>query len=771
MSANHQGENQERLCAHGARCPHRGAGRAAEPGASLSRDHWGALVAAAKRLRSDGRRVLPLSGKRPCMGGAPIADWPNLDLADGELAQAFHGATGVGLVLGPASGGIADVDLDSPEAVRLAPFLPATTWIHGRASKPASHHFYATDENARTTRFRDADGAMILEFRAGGQQTMIPPSVHPDAGEALEWVRFDGEPAEVPSADLTAICGRLAAAALLARHWERGSRQDSALAFSGWARRGGWSKDKIAAFLTMVGVASQDEELESRVQAGQYTVRNQEEGRPTTGRPTLEGLVGGAAVVRLAQWLGLSAKVADGGEPSPCTDVANAERFIRDHGNDVRYDYTSGKWLHFAGTRWVQNSTATVREMAKQTARSIYSEAVTESNPKLRKELLSWAKKTESNRGLSDMLAVAASSVAVEAGDLDRDVWLLNVLNGTMDLRTGQLRAHRREDMITKLAPVAYDLAAARSEWEAFMSAIMKGRTGLISYLQELAGMCLTGDVREQALDIFFGNGANGKTTFIRGILGVLGDYGRMAAPDLLARRKGERHPTELADLRGARLVVDREAEEGQRLAESLVKALTGGDRIKARFMRQDFFEFDPTHKLIVVTNHKPVVRGLDKGIWRRIRLVPFEADFEGREDRDLEAKLARERSGILNWALEGLERWRTHGSLEIPKEIKDATSAFRAESDLVERFLTAHCARDPTAKTVAKDLKTKWEAWTHDLGEEMKWASATRRLREKGLKAVRGTGGERMWAGIRLRRTDEEREGTDWFGGAEVAA
>jgi putative DNA primase/helicase len=276
---------------------------------------------------------------------------------------------------------------------------------------------------------------------------------------------------------------------------------------------------------------------------------------------------------------------------------------------------------------------------------------------------------------------------------MDRDPFLLNVENGTLDLRTGKLREYRRGDLITRLAPVRYSSAAEITTWSRVLSEIFRGDAELIHFWQMLCGICLTGDVSPQILPVLYGSGANGKSTILNVLLEILGpDYAMSAPPGLLTLRKGERHPTELAALFGKRLVVDSETAEGAQFNESLVKQLTGGDKISARRMREDFWTFAPSHKILLCTNHKPEIRETKNAIWRRVKLVPFDVAIpQDKQDPRLPEKLRAEYPGILSWCVEGCRDWQENG-LHIPKVVEDATQRYRAEQDVLAEFLDSEC-------------------------------------------------------------------------------
>ena len=332
---------------------------------------------------------------------------------------------------------------------------------------------------------------------------------------------------------------------------------------------------------------------------------------------------------------------------------------------------------------------------------------------------VTWAKASQARGKLEAAVKLAESEGAVSANadQFDANPWLLNCANGVLDLRTGTLRPHNRGDLFTALAPVAYDPAATCPTWDAFLTRIMGGSAELISFLQRVIGYSLTGSVREQVLFFLYGAGANGKSTFLKTILAMLGrDYAKQAAPDVLIE-SSDRHPTELADLAGVRFVASIEVSEGKRLAEALVKQLTGGDPVKARLMRQDFFQFDPAFKILLAANHKPVVKGTDFAIWRRIKLIPFTVTIpEAEQDKTLGDKLLAELPGILAWAVRGCLAWQRDG-LGIPAEVIDATVAYRAESDELAPFLEECCNLGERLQAQAGPLFEAYKKWAEDGG------------------------------------------------------
>ncbi len=435
------------------------------------------------------------------------------------------------------------------------------------------------------------------------------------------------------------------------------------------------------------------------------------------------------------------------------TDLGNAGRLVARHGDVIRYCHPWSKWLVWDGRRWAIDQTAEVERLAKQTVRAMLAEAAAEPDDTIRKALTRHAISSEASQRIQAMLRLAQSEpgVPVLPAELDRDPWLLNVENGVIDLRTLDLKPHSRDDMITKLAPVTFDPAATCPTWERAVTEAAAGRESLVGFRRRLAGYCLSGSVREHILAIFYGPGGNGKSTDLETVLALMGqDYAIKGAPEILLATKGS-HPTERADLCGKRLVVCVETDGGRRLAESLVKELSGGDTIRARRMREDFWQFNPTHKIILATNHKPVVRGTDNGIWRRLKLVPFDACFIGREDRDMPEKLKAELPGILNWCLAGCVEWQDIGLGE-PDEVRAATAEYRTEQDTVAAFVDEVCVTDETAKIRARDIYAAYRKWCEEAGEYV--MNRTRfglALTERGLRKQTSNGVWYVGIGLKL--------------------
>ena len=407
------------------------------------------------------------------------------------------------------------------------------------------------------------------------------------------------------------------------------------------------------------------------------------------------------------------------------TENANARRFVAKHGANVRYCEQHRLWLIWNEKAWPQDGERKIEALAKDISDEVWRDTaklLPEMESSAANKLVRFATATASAKGIANMLALARSEPAIPVSPekLDSDPLALNVLNGTIDLQTGELREHRRSDLFTKIAPVSYDPSAPFVLWRNFLNDIFAGNSAIIRYVQQLVGYSLTGSTADHVLPFCYGIGANGKSTFLNTIMAMLGpDYSMKAPPDMLMARRGEPHPCERADLFGKRFVAAIECEDQRQVAESLVKELTGADRIRARWQHENFFEFAPTHKIWMAANHKPTIKGQDVGIWRRVKMIPFTQRFEGkRADPDLPAKLLAELSGILNWALFGCADWLANG-LEEPPEVTEATGGYRRQMDVIGQFIDECCEVDPGSEVKASDLRTHYQKWCESNNEK----------------------------------------------------
>ncbi len=403
------------------------------------------------------------------------------------------------------------------------------------------------------------------------------------------------------------------------------------------------------------------------------------------------------------------------------TELGNAERFANQHGANVHYCHDLKVWLVWDGKRWRRDSGAEVRALAKLTVRSIYGEAGQQSGEGQRRALAGWAAHSERAAAIEAMLRLAQSEagIPVAASDLDADRWLFNVEDGTLNLRTGELRPHRREDLISKIAHVHCYPAATCPRWNRFLAEVFAPHPDIPPFLQRAAGYSLTGDTREECLFLNHGTGRNGKGTYLKMLAFVMGDYAGTADFSTFVQKRDDAGPRDdVANMFGKRLVSAQESREGAALAESLLKWLTGGDLVRARRLYENSYEFDPTWKIWLATNHRPVIRGTDPAIWSRIKLVPYDVCFEGREDKTLKTALLAELPGILNWAVEGCLRWQEDG-LQFPTSVMDATAEYRAVSDQTERFVSEACIKGEYASAMGRTLYSAYRTWAAGAGEK----------------------------------------------------
>lgn len=417
------------------------------------------------------------------------------------------------------------------------------------------------------------------------------------------------------------------------------------------------------------------------------------------------------------------------------TDIGNAQRFVFRHGADVRFVAANKQWFVFDGRRWAPDETREIERRIQDTAMDIQNGVALIEDADARTALRKWAQASEGYSRLKAMQACAEAieGVTVLPSAFDADPWLLNVENGTLDLRTTKLRKHDRADMMTKVAPIVYDPDATCERWERFICEITGGRPELGAFLQRAFGYSLTGLTREQCLFLCYGAGANGKTVLLEIQRRIRGNYGAQADYATFVEQPVERPRPDIARLAGSRLVCAEEGREGAKLAESVVKALTGGSTITARYLYGREFEFQPTFKLWLAANHKPVIRATDMGMWRRVHLIPFDVRFEGaNRDDELLSTLTSELPGILAWTVAGCKLWQ-QGGLAQPECVRAATAEYRADSDIVGEFLHECCAEG--GEVAAGVLYQSYRGWADENGERAMTAQMFgRRLTERGL-------------------------------------
>lgn len=417
-------------------------------------------------------------------------------------------------------------------------------------------------------------------------------------------------------------------------------------------------------------------------------------------------------------------------------------------------------WYHWDGRRWAEDQEG----HAKRAVLDVLRRALTESfdDPDMsddaKKAMRQDVHKCESATGINGVLAIAAAlePFAATVDRLDEDPYLLNCVNGTLDLRTMELRKHNPADRITKITKAAWDPNAVSALWDGFITRILPN-VAVRQFVQRYLGTALCGRVLEHKLVIFTGEGRNGKGVLYGAVIIALGDYADAAEPDLFAHRDGA-HPTGEMDLLGRRFVVVSENDKGMRLGEAKVKKLTGGDRIKARKMRQDFVSFEPSHTPVLVTNFLPKVSGDDPALWARLRVVPFEVVIpDDEQDKQLGEKLELEDTAVLTYLIQGWAMYRALGLAE-PEEVKVATENYQRNSNAVKRFVEECCLVGPHYHVKVSDLWERWCDWLkEDGGEQLAKRTLMETLNKMGFSDGRGAHGVRLRKGLTLVARDDE--------------
>lgn len=425
--------------------------------------------------------------------------------------------------------------------------------------------------------------------------------------------------------------------------------------------------------------------------------------------------------------------------------MGNGKRFMTRYQDQFKHSEAWG-WLHWNGYKWERNADKIVMDAARHTAQMIFAEAA-DGDQEQSKATGKWAISTQGRSKLDAMLYLASSEAGIRAtpSDFDADHFTLNCLNGIVNLRTGDFIKSEPARMLSKNANTTYDPKAACPRWLSFLDRIMGGNESMIAFLQRAIGYSLTGSVNEQCFFLNYGTGANGKSVFLETIRTLLNDYAAAAEFSAFLATQSESVRNDIAALAGARFVSANESGSDKRLSESIIKAITGGDTISARFLFKEYFEFKPQFKVWMATNHKPIIKDTDNAIWRRVRLVPFGVTIpEAERDQKLTEQLRTEFSGILNWAIAGCLQWQAAG-LGDPLEVTEATKAYRDEQDQLSSFITAYCVINERAVYSASKLNKLYCEMT---GEKVSARAFNTMMVDHGYRSEHSRTGT-VWTGI----------------------
>lgn len=450
----------------------------------------------------------------------------------------------------------------------------------------------------------------------------------------------------------------------------------------------------------------------------------------------------------------------------PLTDLGNAERFVTMHGSIAQYCPARRRWLLWDARRWAWDDRGHINQLAKQVVRAIYNEAAACEDEAARKATAAHARRSEKASALSAMIKLAESEpgMAVLPRELDSHPWLFNCLNGTLDLRTGTLRAHSSRDLITKLAPLPYVAEICSELWDAVLDSAVGGDADLSAYLRRIAGYALTGLASERAFFFFHGPPGTAKSTLLDALRGAMGEYAVAASSDtFLTQSHTGGNRGDLVRLAGARLVTASEIRPGAKWDAALIKQVTGGDTLVAAAKYESEVEFKPAFTLILAANDAPRLRDDDDGMWARMKRVPFRAQIPvERQERDLKARLQlpEHAAAILAWAVRGCLEWQERGGLDSCRAVEASTAEYRDDMDVFARFLEECCVFEVDAFVPKAELNRRYVTWCRDNGIRHPLATRDRaaRLEQRGC-GERVRQGNRQWTGI---RTVDSTDGSD---------
>lgn len=691
-------------------------------------------LTAALRYARRGWAVFPLHGKRPYPG----TNGHNEATTDAHQIRRWWKAwpdANVGIACDSQRGPVV-IDVDGGNGSTLVSLLHLAPTREATSQRPGRRHLYygpSIDGTRipRKIKLKYKGVKYNLDVLGDGGYVVAPPSVHPETGKRYKWVnKTHLEPLPVAIKQLLEEPAQKRQAAPLPPMIGEGERNTLLTSLAGTMRRRGASEEAILAALE---------------------VTNQTQVSPPLSDKELRIIAGSIAKK----------------EPVPIqenfTDLGNARRFVRDHHLDVRNSGGKRGWWLWDGTRWTRDDTGEVVRYAKTTIRRLSEEGM-RLNGDDRDAMLKFAAKSEQANRIMAVVQLAASEpeIFVDRDAFDARPWLFNVQNGTLDLRTRELKRFNRDDLLTKIAPVHYDPKAKAPRWEQFVSEVMNGDTELVDFVQRAVGYSMTGDIREQCLFFLYGQGRNGKSTFLEVLRALFGDFAQQSDFNTFLARKGEGPRNDIARMRGARFVTAAETDGERSFDSAVLRMLTGGDTIVARRLFEEFNEFVPQHKIWLAANNKPLVKEHSEGFWRRIRIIPFTVRFAAttarKQDKALKRKLERELPGILNWCLDGVTKWRTDG-LPVPAAVKQSTDEYREDNDPVGEWIAQRITADGRSWMSTTELYKHYaEWWVETRGEKafvgsLSWFSRQLAARPEIKPCARNN--VRGWQGYRPRGTE----------------
>jgi putative DNA primase/helicase len=692
--------------------------------------------------------------------------WTKLRITAENFESYFDGElTNIGILTGKPSGNLVDIDIDSLDALKFAPwFLPKTNCIFGHKSKPRSHWVYRVPKVKAEQQFT-ANG-MILEIRGNNRCTVFPGSVHP-SGEVVEFENADDyDPASSTWKDLKRAGSQIAIATELYKKWFPGTRHELTLYTAAMLARLGWKIAEVRNLITAIATEANDDEREDRRIAVETTFAEFIQGRPISGDERLSQLLGPETAHNIHKWACSPDALKPHALPvSPAmtiqnpissllvdltTDSSAADAFAAKFKNDLIY--CNKEWFE----RKNQVFEPVGSELVQGLAKGFLQSEVRKVGPGPLG--MSPLKSCLGRPRINAAVELSRSRFHVESDRVDCNINVIGCSDGgVIDLVTGG-RFSGNNAVITKKMGTTLTADGSCSEWRKFLNRIFDNDADLIAFVRRAVGYSLTGSVSEQCLFILIGTGANGKSTFINTLQKLFGDYSAsIPIQALMDQRNGSAQTNDLAYLVGKRFVAASEGERGQKLAESKIKMMTGGDRISCRAMYKDFFEFDPQFKLWLATNNLPTISGSDDAIWRRILVIPFPVTIPDVErDKTLGDRLARELPGICHWAMQGLREWRQQG-LKPPARVLQSTGNYREENDTVGQWIEAACVHGPGLLTSMKGLYESYTSFCENSSiEALHNTCFGKELERRGFEKVKGRlGNRRLGIGLKQGSVD----------------
>lgn len=748
---------------------------------------------AARNYRGRGWWPLPIKrGQKGCL----LAGWADLRIEDDDIDSNFPDGVNIGILLGDASGGLIDIDLDNRIALEFADkFLPATDAIFGRPSKPRSHRLYRITESTRRIAYEvpgRGDDRMLVEIRGNGCQTNAPPSIHV-SDEEIAW-SDEGGPATVSRDELQYATTLLAIATLIALNWPNPTshtRNDLALALAGGLISAGLKQDAVEKILRTAVTRCDDEEADRRVEVVAATVAKYNAGKPIVSWPKAEEILGVPIIQRLRKWAGDAVAANDRGATEAfegedlsdealteiaqgtLDDVGNCKRLKVLFRDRVRYVRDRRAFFVYEGGRWlVDGDAVAVTGIAKTLSGVLRRVRLL---GLLAGEVLDrFIKSTGSYKSIRAAVSLVKDEVMETMAAFDNQPYLLNVANGTIDVRTGRLNPHNPKNLLTKIVPVDYRPGVSAPTFDRFLREVLPD-AAVREFLKRFVGYASLGLASERVMVVCLGDGRNGKSVLLKTLVTVLGEYGDWAAPSILTGGRESRHPTEIADLFGKRLVVASEVGVDSRFDVATLKQITGRDNLCVRRMREDFWSFTPTHVLMMAVNHLPTVDDATNSVWDRLRVIPFDVRVmsadEARlrqpppgipvEDPGLYDKLVGELSGILNWVVEGAQAYLAEG-LTCPDAVKHAGADYRAASNPISDFVEERCELGRGYSVSKADMSSAYHLYVGMTGGEAISAEKFGRWMKALGCGEKRTNRERRWNGVRLRALGASRSEGD---------